>query len=78
MVYNLFGYQSNTSLKNLVRILEQEDCSLSPHSVLQRLTVSQAESQRHGPGGKDDIIVEPDVLQGWRTCLKRAIAYAHV
>ena len=73
MVYNLFGYQDQHMLKNLVRILEQDlDCSLSPHSVLQRLTVSpgRVPVPLMVCGSKDDIIVEPDVLQGWRTCLK--------
>ncbi len=73
MAYNLFGYQNEHTIKNLVSILERDlDCSLSPHSLFQQLSVP--------PGGvsvplmvcgsKDDIIVEPDALQGWRPWLK--------
>lgn len=73
MVYNLFGYQNEHTLQNLVSILERDlDCSLSPHSLLQRLSVP--------PGGvpvplmvcgsKNDIIVEHDILLGWKAWLK--------
>jgi pimeloyl-ACP methyl ester carboxylesterase len=73
MVFNLFGYQDKHTIKRLIRILERDlDCSLSPHSLFQRLSVP--------PGGvavplmvcgsKDDIIVEPDALQGWQPHLK--------
>ncbi len=72
-VYNLFGYHDTHMIKRLVSILERDlDCSLSPHSLFQRLSVP--------PGGvsvplmvcgsKDDIIVGPDALQGWRPWLK--------
>ncbi len=73
MAYNLFGYQDKHTIKSIVRMLEQDlDCSPSPHSLFQQLSVP--------PGGvsvplmvcgsKDDIIVDPDALQGWRSCLK--------
>ncbi len=73
MVYNLFGYHEERTIKSLVSILERDlDCSLSPHSLFQRLCIP--------PGGvpvplmvcgsADDIIVESDALQGWQPWLK--------
>lgn len=73
MAYNLFGYQDRHTLKSLVRILEEDlDCSLSPHSVFQRLSVCRggASVPLMVCGSKDDIIVEPDALQGWQPWLK--------
>lgn len=73
MAYNLFGYQDRHTLKCLVRILEQDlDCSLSPHSVFQRFNVCRggASVPLMISGSKDDIIVEPDTLQGWQPWLK--------
>lgn len=73
MVYNLFGYHDERTIKALASILERDlDCSLSPHSLFQRLSLP--------PGGvpvplmvcgsKDDIVVEPDDVQGWQPWLK--------
>lgn len=73
MVYNLFGYQHEHTVKLLVTVLERDlDCSLSPHSLFQRLSIP--------PGGtpvplllcgsENDIAVELDDLQGWQPYLK--------
>lgn len=73
MVYNLFGYQNEHTIKRLMSILERDlDCSLSPHSLFQRLSVlpSGVPVPLMVCGSKDDIVVEPDALQGWRPYLK--------
>lgn len=73
MAYDLIGYHNKCTIKSVVSRLEQDlDCSLSPHSLFQRMSLP--------PGGvsvplmvcgsKDDIIVEPDDLQGWQPWLK--------
>jgi pimeloyl-ACP methyl ester carboxylesterase len=73
MVYNLFGYQDQQTVKRLVRILEQDlNCSLSPHSVFQRVSVppSRISVPLMVCGSLNDIIVEPEALHGWRPYLK--------
>lgn len=72
MVDNLFGYQDQRTVKRLTRILEQDlNCSLSPHSLFQR--VSMTPNEVPVPlmvcGSLDDIVVEPDALRGWRPWL---------
>lgn len=73
MVYNLFGYQDQRAVECMANLLERDlDCSLSPHSLFQRLSMP--------PGGvpvplmvcgsKNDIIVEEDELQAWQPHLK--------
>jgi pimeloyl-ACP methyl ester carboxylesterase len=73
MAYNLFGYHDERIINSLACILERDlDCSPSPHSLFKRLSIP--------PGGvpvplmvcgsKDDIVVEPDALQGWQPHLK--------
>ncbi|NMG07082.1 alpha/beta hydrolase [Brasilonema sp. UFV-L1] len=72
-VYNLFGYQNECTIKRLTKILEQDlDCSLSPHSLLKQLSLppSPVPVPLMVCGSKDDVIVEPDVLQGWLPYLK--------
>lgn len=73
MAYNLFGYQDRHTINNLVSILEQDlDCSLSPHSIFQRLNIYPGGVQvpLMVCGSKDDIIIEPNALQGWQLWLK--------
>lgn len=72
MVYNLFGYQNERTVKRLERLLERDlDCSLSPHSLFKRLNVPACPVPvpLMACGSKDDIIIEPDVLQEWRPYL---------
>jgi pimeloyl-ACP methyl ester carboxylesterase len=72
MVYNLFGYQSRPIAQDLVRILEQDLCnSLSPHTVFQSTSISPdtAPVPTLVCGSKDDIIITPHELQGWRDWL---------
>ena len=72
-VYNLFGYYNECTVRHLMSILNQDlNCSFSPHSLFQKLSV---------PGGDvpvplmvcgscNDIVVEPDALQGRQPWLK--------
>ena len=72
-VYNLFGYQKQHTIQRLMRILEQDlNCSLSPHSLFQRLSVppQPVPVPLMVCGSMDDIIVESDALQGWQAYLK--------
>jgi pimeloyl-ACP methyl ester carboxylesterase len=72
-VYNLFGYQSRPIARELVQILEQDlNSSLSPHTLYRR--VSLAPGTISPPllvcGGQNDIVIDPNQLQGWRDWLK--------
>ncbi|MGK7918654.1 MAG: alpha/beta fold hydrolase [Trichodesmium sp.] len=73
MVKSLFGEQDRKTTQNLVRILERDlDLSPSPHSLLKR----QSMLPRKVPvplmvcGSNDDIIVDPNLIQGWQAFLK--------
>lgn len=73
MVYNLFGYHHEYTIKSLVSMLERDlDCSLSPNSLFQRLSVPQGgvPVPLMVCGSFDDVIVEPEALQGWWPYLK--------
>ena len=73
MVYNLFGYQDERIVKFLVSVLERDlDCSLSPHSLLQRVSVPAGgvTVPLMVCGSKNDIAVEHNDLQGWQPYLK--------
>lgn len=68
MVYSLFGYQKDVTVKRLERLLERDlDCSLSPHSLFKRLSVPTCPVPvpLMVCGGTNDIIVEPDALLQW-------------
>ncbi|WP_341768598.1 hypothetical protein, partial [Escherichia coli] len=72
MVDNLFGYQDQRTVKHLTSILEQDlNCSLSPHSLFQRVSMTPCEVPvpLMVCGSLDDIVVEPDALRGWQTWL---------
>jgi pimeloyl-ACP methyl ester carboxylesterase len=72
MAYNLFGYQNEQTIQRLERILEQDlDCSLSPHSLFKRVSIPACPVPvpLMVCGSTDDIIVEPEALQGWRPFL---------
>lgn len=73
MVYNLFGYHNECTIKRLIGLLEQDlNCSLSPHSLFQKLSVPQGEVPvpLMVCGSCDDIVVESAALQGWQPWLK--------
>lgn len=72
-VYNLFGYQNECTIKRLARLLEQDlDCGLSPHSLFKRFSLppSSVPVPLMVCGSSNDIIVEPDALEGWLPYLK--------
>ncbi len=74
MAYNLFGYHKECTMKHLVKLLEQDlDCSLSPHSLFQRISVPPegVSVPLMVCGSRDDMIVESETLQGWRPWLKQ-------
>ncbi|MBW4594361.1 MAG: alpha/beta hydrolase [Brasilonema angustatum HA4187-MV1] len=78
MVYNLFGYQNEHAVKRLEKILERDlDCSLSPHSLFKRqsLVPCPVPAPLMVCGSTNDIIVEPDALQGWRPFLMKGDRY---
>ncbi|MBN3950157.1 MAG: alpha/beta hydrolase [Nostoc sp. NMS7] len=78
MVYNLFGYQNEDTVKRLVSILEQDlDYSLSPHSLFKQLNVPTCPVPvpLMVCGSIDDMIIEPDALQGWRPYLMEGDRY---
>ncbi|MGK7915632.1 MAG: alpha/beta hydrolase [Prochloraceae cyanobacterium] len=73
MVYNLFGHQNRQNTRKLVKVLEKDlDYSPSPHSLFRR--------RSSPPGGvtiplmvcgsKNDLIVDPNSLGGWRQWFK--------
>jgi len=73
MVYNLFGYQHESTAKSLEKILEQDlDCSLSPHSLFKtaNMPISTIPVPLLVCGSTNDIIVESEALQGWEPYLK--------
>lgn len=72
-VYNLFGYQKEHTIKRLMRILEEDlNCSLSPHSLFQRLSIppEAVPVPFMVCGSMNDIIVDTDALHGWQPYLK--------
>ncbi|MBE9126015.1 MULTISPECIES: alpha/beta fold hydrolase [unclassified Coleofasciculus] len=75
MVYNLFGDQDRYATRGLIKILEQDlKRSPSPHSLFKRVSLP--------PGGvpvplmvcgsRDDIVVDPNELQGWLPWFKES------
>jgi pimeloyl-ACP methyl ester carboxylesterase len=75
MVYNLFGYQDDKTVKNLECILQKDlYCSLSPHSLFKRLSVPPAvvPIPLLVCGSFDDLIIDGDALQAWRPYLKQS------
>lgn len=74
MVYNLFGYQDECSVKSLEYIIERDlDCSLSPHSLFKRVSLppSPVPVPLMVCGSMDDIVVDGDALQAWKPFLKQ-------
>ena len=73
MAYNLFGYHNERTIEALVKLLEQDlDCSLSPHSLFQKLSLPPggAPVPLMVCGSKEDIVVDPEALRGWEPWLK--------
>lgn len=75
MVYNLFGYHDERTVKKLEGILEQDlDYTLSPHSLFKK--VSLRPTSVAVPfmvcGSFDDIIAPPDALRAWQPYFKES------
>ena len=73
MAQNLFGPQEKDSTHALVRLLEQDlSFSPSPHSLYQQVTIPAGgvSVPLMVCGSRDDLIVAPTALQGWKTWLK--------
>lgn len=73
MVRNIFGSQSKPQHKRLLGILEKDlKDSLSPHTLWQRVSVTPgaASVPMLVCGSKDDLIVDPNQLHGWKSMLK--------
>jgi pimeloyl-ACP methyl ester carboxylesterase len=73
MVHNLFGCQSSATIKALALILAEDlDQSLSPHDLLKRGTIppGNVSVPLMICGSETDIIVDSNLLQGWRDCLQ--------
>ena len=73
MVKSLFGEQDRKMTQNLVRILEKDlDFSPSPHSLLKRQSMlpRKVTVPLMVCGSNDDIIIDPNLIQGWQPFLK--------
>ena len=73
MVYLLMGHQSPSVAKQFKKVLDRDlSNSLSPHNLYQGVSLN--------PGGvsvpmlvcagQDDLVIDPNLLQGWSTYLK--------
>lgn len=74
MVRSLFGYQTYSQTKGLVKILEQDlDYSPSLHSLWQRVSLPQAgvSMPLMVCGSKNDAVVDSHLLQEWRRWFKQ-------
>jgi pimeloyl-ACP methyl ester carboxylesterase len=72
-VYALFGHQSRPVKRELVQVLERDlRTSLSPHTLYQRISFfpGGAPVPLLVCGGQDDIVVDPNLFQGWQSWLK--------
>ncbi|MBE9115923.1 alpha/beta hydrolase [Lusitaniella coriacea LEGE 07157] len=72
-ITNLFGHQARPIARELIQILERDlDCSLSPHTLYRRAKVDPggADVPLMACGAQDDLIIDPHLLQGWKTWLK--------
>jgi pimeloyl-ACP methyl ester carboxylesterase len=73
MAYNLFGCKSRSQTQALVSILDQDLLtSLSPHTLVKRVSIapSGVDVPLMVCGGADDIVIDPNLLQGWQSWLK--------
>lgn len=72
-VYNLFGYQTRLIPRELMQILERDlSSSLSPHTLYHRVSIipGGVSVPLFVGGSQDDIIIDPNLLQGWQMWLK--------
>ncbi len=70
---NLFGSQSEHLIREIVAVLEQDlDSALSIHSLVNRTRIAPGgiESPLMVCGSQEDIVIDPQQLQGWRDWLK--------
>lgn len=73
MVPYLFGRQSQYSACKLIQALTQDlDSSLSPHTLFRRTSVPSGNVAvpLFVSGGAEDIVIDPNQLQGWHNCFK--------
>jgi pimeloyl-ACP methyl ester carboxylesterase len=73
MVQNMFGFQEKYSTQALVQLLEKDlDASPSPHSLYQQVAIPSGgvSVPLMVCGSKDDLIVDPNALRGWKVWMK--------
>jgi pimeloyl-ACP methyl ester carboxylesterase len=73
MVENLFGFQQKDSTHALIRLLEQDlNSSPSPHSLYRQVSIPSGgvSVPLMVCGSRDDLIVDPTALQGWKAWMK--------
>lgn len=72
-VETLFGYQKPTTRQRLMSMLDRDLIqSLSVHSLMQRMSMTPipVSVPLMACGSEDDVIVDDQELQGWRSMLK--------
>ncbi|MFY7803561.1 MAG: alpha/beta fold hydrolase [Limnoraphis robusta] len=72
-VETLFGYQKPTTRQRLMSMLDRDLTeSLSVHSLMQRMSMTPipVSVPLMACGSEDDVIVDDQELQGWRSMLK--------
>jgi pimeloyl-ACP methyl ester carboxylesterase len=73
MVQSLFGYQSQSMTRSLIKVLEQDLLtSLSPHTLFRRICVSPNHTKVPTLvcSGEKDSVVSSHELQGWQAWMQ--------
>lgn len=73
MVTHLFGQQKQFAVSKLQRLLQHDlDYALSPHTLFRRVSVPSGNVAvpLMVCGGEDDIVIDPNQLQGWHDYFK--------
>jgi pimeloyl-ACP methyl ester carboxylesterase len=73
MVGNLFGRQSQTEVRRLIQVLKNDlRDSLSPHTLWERVSLPPGDASvpMLVCGSQNDVIVDPQLFQSWKTWLK--------
>jgi pimeloyl-ACP methyl ester carboxylesterase len=73
MATHLFGQQKQFAMGKLRRLLKQDlDHALSPHTLFRRVSIptGNVAVPLMVCGGEDDIVIDPNHLQGWRDHFK--------
>jgi pimeloyl-ACP methyl ester carboxylesterase len=73
MVHNMFGFQERGSTQGLIELLEKDlNASPSPHSLYRLAAIAQGgvSVPLFVCGSKDDLIVDPNMLQEWKPWMK--------